>query len=259
MSEADDLVWKALADPVRRALLDALRSGPRTTGALSAPFPQTRFGVMKHLDVLRAAGLVTVERRGRERWNHLNGVAFERALSRWLTSFQSLWSNRLAHLSNYLDEEPAMSESARDWIEIRQEVELPWAPENVFRALTRDVDRWWTSPFRQTQGTSRLELFPEIGAAMIERGAGAHDVVWARVEEIQPPAKLYLSGRFGMIGVVSGRIHYDLFASDKGTRLVLTHQAIGRITEETERNFSQGWSELLDRRLRAHLDGGIDV
>ena len=136
---------------------------------------------------------------------------------------------------------------------------MPWAPENVFRALTRDVDRWWTSPFRQTQGTSRLELFPEIGAAMIERGAGAHDVVWARVEEIQPPAKLYLSGRFGMIGVVSGRIHYDLFASDKGTRLVLTHQAIGRITEETERNFSQGWSELLDRRLRAHLDGGIDV
>lgn len=244
---------------MRQALLDALCSVPRTTGALSAPFAQTRFGVMKHLDVLQAAGLVSVERRGRERWNHLNGVAFARALSRWLTPFQSLWSNRLAYLSNFLDEEPVMSEAAQDWIEIHQEVQLPWAPENVFRALTRDVDRWWTSPFRQTEGTSRLELPPEIGAAMIERGPGGHDVVWARVEEIQPPAKLYLFGRFGMIGVVSGRIHYDLFPSDRGTRLVLTHQAIGRIAPESKTNFSEGWSELLDRRLRAHLEGRIDV
>ena len=260
MREPDDLIWKALADPVRRALLDALRDGPRTTGALAAPFAQTRFAVMKHLDTLETAGLIRVERRGRERWNHLNGAALERALGRWLTPFQRLWSGRLAALSQFLTQEPAMSDASDLFVEIRQEVELPASPERVFDALTRDLGRWWTAPFRQAGAASRLELAPEIGAAMIERGPGGHEVVWARVEEIQPPLKLYLSGRFSMLGAVAGRIHFDLAPSGaQGCRIVVAHQAVGGIAAETRARFAEGWRELIDRRLRAHLTGGVDV
>src|SRR2546426_761327 len=77
MNSHDDLapVWKALADPTRRAILDALRKGPRTTGDLCGRFDVTRFAVMKHLAVLEDAGLVLARRQGRERWNHLNAAS----------------------------------------------------------------------------------------------------------------------------------------------------------------------------------------
>jgi DNA-binding transcriptional ArsR family regulator len=85
MSTRADLVFKALADPTRRALLDALRDGPRTTGDLSGMHPEmSRFGVMSHLKQLEDAGLILVERVGRTRWNHLNPVPFREVVARWV-------------------------------------------------------------------------------------------------------------------------------------------------------------------------------
>lgn len=85
MSTRGDLVFKALADPTRRALLDALRDGPRTTGDLSEMHPEmSRFGVMSHLKQLEDAGLILVERVGRSRWNHLNPVPFREVVARWV-------------------------------------------------------------------------------------------------------------------------------------------------------------------------------
>jgi uncharacterized protein YndB with AHSA1/START domain len=176
-----------------------------------------------------------------------------------LTPFQSLWSNRLAILSRLLSEEPAMSETATSIVDIRQEVELPATPERVFRALTSEIGRWWTSPFRQTGPDSRLELIPEIGAPMIEYGAGGHQAIWGRIEEIQPPAKLYLCGRFAMLGAVAGRVHFDLQPVANGCKLTVTHQAVGPIAESIREAFVAGWRELIDRRLRAHLEAGVSV
>lgn len=95
--ERDD-VWKALADPTRRALLDALRVGPQTTGALCSHFDMTRFGVMKHLRALEEAGLVLVERRGRERWNHLNPAPIHAIHQRWIRPFEALSVDRAMRL-----------------------------------------------------------------------------------------------------------------------------------------------------------------
>jgi DNA-binding transcriptional ArsR family regulator len=81
-------VFKALADPTRRDLLDALRSGPRTTGELCRMHPEmTRFGVMAHLKVLETAGLVVVAREGRTRHNHLNPVPIRQIYERWVRPF----------------------------------------------------------------------------------------------------------------------------------------------------------------------------
>jgi DNA-binding transcriptional ArsR family regulator len=84
----DDAVFHALADGTRRDILDALRLGPRTTGELADRHPgMTRYGVMDHLAVLVEAGLVVVERRGRERLNHLNPVPIQRIHDRWTGRF----------------------------------------------------------------------------------------------------------------------------------------------------------------------------
>ena len=88
MNTADDtLVWRALADPIRRAMLDALVEGSLKTGDLVERFPELcRTGVMKHLDVLVAADLVTVRREGRVRWNTINPVPIERVCQRWVNA-----------------------------------------------------------------------------------------------------------------------------------------------------------------------------
>src|SRR5690349_4006395 len=91
-------VWKALADPTRRALLDRLRDRPRTTGELCLGLEMTRFGVMKHLDVLEAAGLVVVRRQGRERWNHLNPVPLRQAYDRWMRPYAEASADTLLRL-----------------------------------------------------------------------------------------------------------------------------------------------------------------
>ena len=104
--EEDPRVWKALGSPHRRALLDALRDGPRTTTALCEVLPElSRFAVMQHLGVLERAGIVLVRREGRERWNELNAVPIQRELERWLNAFQQASASQLLAFQRHLEKE----------------------------------------------------------------------------------------------------------------------------------------------------------
>lgn len=77
-------MWRALANPVRRRILDALRKAPLTTGALAERFPElSRFAVMQHLAVLEEGGLIVPHREGRERYNYLNPVPIQEIFQRW--------------------------------------------------------------------------------------------------------------------------------------------------------------------------------
>ena len=96
--EDDERVFHALADGTRRRLLDLLRRGPATTGELSAQFETSRFAIMKHLKVLVGADLVIVERRGRERFNHLNPVPLQALYRRWIRPFEALPADRLLRI-----------------------------------------------------------------------------------------------------------------------------------------------------------------
>ncbi len=99
MKDALDPVWKALADPTRRRILDLLRDGPRTTGDLCGKFGGvTRFAVMKHLGILETAGLVIVKRQGRERWNHLNAAPIRAIYERWIDPYEEVWAARTSRL-----------------------------------------------------------------------------------------------------------------------------------------------------------------
>jgi DNA-binding transcriptional ArsR family regulator len=98
-------IWKALGSPHRRALLDALKDGPKTTSALCEVLPQlSRYAVMQHLGVLERAGVVLVRREGRERWNDLNAVPIQRELERWLNGFQQASAAQLLAFERHLRE-----------------------------------------------------------------------------------------------------------------------------------------------------------
>jgi DNA-binding transcriptional ArsR family regulator len=99
----DARIWKALGSPHRRALLDALRDGAKTTTALCEVLPQlSRYAVMQHLRVLEQAGVVLVRREGRERWNELNAVPIQRELERWLNGFQQATASQLLAFERHL-------------------------------------------------------------------------------------------------------------------------------------------------------------
>ena len=102
-----DPVWKALANPLRRAVLDHLREGPQTTSALAARFPRlTRFAVMQHLRVLEDAELVIVRREGRERYNYLNPIPIQRIADRWVSRYMRPWTEALVGLRDELESQP---------------------------------------------------------------------------------------------------------------------------------------------------------
>jgi DNA-binding transcriptional ArsR family regulator len=101
-----DAVWKALSDKTRRAILDLLRQGPRTTTEIVEAFPHlTRFGVMKHIDVLREAGLINTREEGRQRVNSLNAVPIRQIYERWVSRYEDFWANNLLRLSEDVQSE----------------------------------------------------------------------------------------------------------------------------------------------------------
>jgi DNA-binding transcriptional ArsR family regulator len=101
-----DEVFKALSDPTRRSLLDALfESDGQTLTALEQGLPMTRFGVMKHLRVLEEAGLVATRRRGREKLHFLNPVPIRLIHDRWVSKYAQPWAATLSGIKRELEEE----------------------------------------------------------------------------------------------------------------------------------------------------------
>jgi DNA-binding transcriptional ArsR family regulator len=100
-----DEVFKALADPTRRELLDRLfEQDGQTLSALEGPLPMSRFGVMKHLKVLEAAGLVTTRRRGREKLHFLNPVPIRLIHDRWVGKYAEPWASALSELKKDIED-----------------------------------------------------------------------------------------------------------------------------------------------------------
>ncbi|MFO0598370.1 MAG: metalloregulator ArsR/SmtB family transcription factor [Myxococcaceae bacterium] len=97
-------VFRAIADPTRRAILDRLRAGPSPVNALAADFRQSRPAISKHLRVLREAELVTEERQGRERLYQLRPRPLQGVAS-WVEGYRAFWLSSLQQLKDYLEAE----------------------------------------------------------------------------------------------------------------------------------------------------------
>lgn len=106
----DDLepVWRALANPTRRAILDLLSEAPLPTGTLADAFAElSRFAIMQHLRVLAEAGLVIRKKDGRRTVNHLNAAPIQRIYDRWVSRYRRPWAESLVDLKAQLEAEHA--------------------------------------------------------------------------------------------------------------------------------------------------------
>ena len=124
---AVDAVFKALADPTRRSLLDELfREDGQTLSALEGRFAMTRFGVMKHLNQLEEAGLVVTKRRGREKLHFLNPVPIRLVHDRWVSKYAEPWAAELSDLKHRLESQ----------MEKVFEIYIKTTPERLWEAIT---------------------------------------------------------------------------------------------------------------------------
>jgi uncharacterized protein YndB with AHSA1/START domain len=160
-----DEVFKALADPTRRSLLDELfkRDG-QALSALEQRLPMTRFGVMKHLRVLEQAGLVVTRRRGREKLHFLNPVPIRLVHDRWVSKYAEPWAAGLSELKDRLEA----------GMEKVFEIYIKTTPELLWEAIT-DAEmrsKYWFGVGVTSEWTpgSRYEAVHPLATAPIYEG-----------------------------------------------------------------------------------------
>lgn len=252
-------VWRVLADPTRREILDLLRAGPRTTGSVCEAFPVTRFAVIRHLGVLAEAGLITVQRRGRERWNYLNAVPLRQELERWLTPFGGRLAEASIALKNAVENpqpegDTSMSTDQRPrlahgQIDAANEIEVAAPREKVFAALA-DVGTWWPHRFRDG---AAVVFEPHVGGRWYEDWGDGNGALYGHVGTLERPARLSITGPMGMSGPVTSVWSIELEEAGPDRTIVRgSHRAFGDIDDDTAAGYTQGWG-LVYRALVEHI------
>jgi uncharacterized protein YndB with AHSA1/START domain/DNA-binding transcriptional ArsR family regulator len=189
-----DEVFKALADPTRRGLLDELfKETGQTLSALEARVDMTRFGVMKHLAVLEDAGLIVTRRRGREKLHYLNTVPIRLAHDRWVSKYAEPWAATLSWLKTDLEDKTMERVKTVSWTEGTAPVAGSTAVFEVFIKTT--PERLWdaiTDPEQRRKYSFGVETHSDWtpGSAYTARVPGVLDIAAGQNIEVDPPRLL---------------------------------------------------------------------
>lgn len=252
-----DIVWRALSDPTRRALLDGLRAGPRTTGDLVASIPDmTRFGVMKHLAVLVEAGLVIARKEGRQRWNHLNAVPLKMVFERWVSKYEDQWAGSLIRLKNTAERKHEMPAKIIDKpariAHVTVQIDIDAPKETVFNAWLDRPDEWFyeneeSRELRPTRCERRLG-----GKFYMALPDGGFNVI-AEITMIKPNNKIRLRGDCTMPDAFIANMTVAFEQRGSGTRVIVDHRMAGDFSDDTPAGFEEGWMDGLVK-LKALLE-----
>jgi uncharacterized protein YndB with AHSA1/START domain len=237
-----DKVFRALADPTRRRLLDALfKEDGQTQSALEGRFRMTRFGVMKHLNQLEEAGLVVTKKRGREKLHFLNPVPIRLVHDRWVSKYAEPWAAGLSGLKTKLEER----------MEKVFEIYIKTTPERLWEAITDSeirskynfgvrIDSDWT------KGSRFATSHPASDAPL---GEGQN-------LEVDPPRRLVQSMRALWSDDVkkegTSRVTWEIEPVGDSCRLTLTHD---QLREGANEELYGGWPMILSG-LKTWLETG---
>lgn len=247
-------IWRALADPTRRRILDLLLERPRITGEIAAQFRISRIAVMRHLQALSDAGLIVSRKRGRERRYYLNAIALQQINRRWFDPLAAGWASGILRLRGRVEARELGVERDAPSLDIAFDVRVGASPAAVFNALVTDPGGWWGHPMLRPQATG-LTLEPRLGGLFVEHWERGGAVL-AAVTQLATDRHLELTGPFHL-GLGLGVASFDLAADRDGTLLQFSFRAFGPIDPDSARQFSEGWRELLTRRLKTLVEQGV--
>jgi len=238
-----DDVFKALADPTRRRLLDTLfKKDGQTLGELERRLPMTRFGVMKHLRVLEEAGLVVTKRRGREKLHFLNAVPIRLVHDRWVSKYAEVWAAALSNLKKGLEDKT---------MEKVFEIYIKTTPERLWEAITNPemrrkyqfgvgVESDWT-PGSRYEGVTPKWPTPIFEGENLE---------------IDPPRRLFQSYRALWSDAVkregASRVTWEIEPIADSCRLTVT---VDELRENAREELYGGWPMVLSG-LKTLLETG---
>jgi uncharacterized protein YndB with AHSA1/START domain len=242
-----DEVFKALADPTRRSLLDELfRADGQTLHELEARCSMTRFGVMKHLKLLEGAGLVVTRRRGREKLHFLNPVPIRLVHDRWVSKYAEPWAAGLSGLKRELEQtmEPKTMEKVF-------EIYIKTTPERLWEALTDPVIRakynFGSGAYSEWTPGAPIELRSANFDGLLGEG---------EVLEADPPRRLVhtMIANFSEEAKAEGisRVTYEIEPVGDSCRLLLIHD---QMREGANNQLYGGWPMILSG-LKTWLESG---
>ena len=260
-------LWRALASPVRRRILDRLREGPKTTTALAASFPKlSRFAVMQHLGVLTDARLVLVRREGRFRFNYLNAVPLVQAYERWVSTYAAPMAHGALALKRFVEQPAAegvrsmstttdASRQAPRLAKIESEVRIEAPPARVFEALTTRLDAWWQFRVRDE---SSIVVEPRIGGRIFEDWGEGRGVLYGTIAQYDPPHSFCSAGVNGWKSATFITWHRLEPASDgRATILKKSMQFYGDVTDDFVAGMEQGNRAIMEKLLKDYCERGI--
>lgn len=250
-------LWKALAHPKRRRIIQLLHDKSRTTSEISAHFDVSRFAIMQHLKVLEQAELIETRREGRQRWNYLNEDLFRRIQEDYLESSSGA-QYQLGDILTYLTRQDS-AQSGED-IEpepppIKLQVALEAPVDKVYQALTRDINKWWGY---RISADSIMVLEPRVGGRFLEEFNGGGGMLYASVTYLKQDKEIQLNGAMGLTEEASSSaIRFVLQAQQTNvTLLLLSHHFLGRVNVIVADTFRQSWEELLNHNLKSFVEAG---
>jgi uncharacterized protein YndB with AHSA1/START domain/DNA-binding transcriptional ArsR family regulator len=239
-----DAVFKALADPTRRSLLDELfeRDG-QTLSALEGRLPMTRFGVMKHLKVLEEAGLVVARRRGREKLHFLNPVPIRLVHDRWVSKYAEPWAAGLSSLKQDIEEEQTMEKVF--------EIYIKTTPERLWEAITdSELRRKYNFGVGVSSDWTEGSHY-ESGHPLAPTGIAEGENL-----EVEPPRRLVQSfialWSEDVKGEGTSRVSWEIEPIGDSCRLTVTHD---QLNEGANSELYGGWPMILSG-LKTLLETG---
>jgi uncharacterized protein YndB with AHSA1/START domain len=236
-----DDVFKALADPTRRKLLDKLfKHDGQTLSALEQRLPMTRFGVMKHLRILEEAGLIVTKRRGREKLHFLNPIPIRLVHDRWVSKYAEPWAATLSHIKHALEETT---------MEKVFEIYIKTTPERLWKAITdTEMRRKYTFGAIVTSDWKPGSRYEGVGMGTpIFEGENL---------EVDPPRRLVQSFRALWGDDVkregTSRVTWEIEPIGDSCRLLVTHD---ELREGANGQLYGGWPMILSG-LKTLLETG---
>jgi uncharacterized protein YndB with AHSA1/START domain/DNA-binding transcriptional ArsR family regulator len=226
-----DDVFRALADPTRRSLLDELfRNDGQTLSALEQRLPMTRFGVMKHLKILEQAGLVVTRRQGREKLHFLNAVPIRLLHDRWVSKYTEPWIAALSGLKKRLE---------NNTMQKVFEIYIKTTPERLWKAITdTEMKRKYTFGAVVTSDWT-------TGSRYEAHGQG-HPIFGGENLEVDPPRRLVQSFQAywgeDVKSEGTSRVTWEIEPVGDSCLLKITHD---QLREDANNQLYGGWPMLL--------------
>jgi len=256
-----DAVFRALADPTRRELLDELfRRDGQSLGELEERLPMTRFGVMKHLSVLERAGLITTRREGRQKLHFLNPVPIRQVHDRWVSKYAEPWAAMLGELKEQLEDDMT--------IDATDSGRRPWTAgptEKVFEIYIRTTpERLWeaiTDPQLRRRYSFGLEVRSDwqVGSEYELSDPRAGRMATGENLEVDPPRRLVQSFTALWSEDVqregASRVTWEIEPVGDSCRLTVTHD---QMRSDAHGEIYGGWPQILSG-LKTLLETGEDL